>query len=190
MRLHIISLLLFLLPMAAAAQDGYKVNAAGQIVVQTTVENLPLTKGDIYNAALRYMGDAYDPTRFNVSVADAEHGTVVGDGTLVSFYDCQLGFNQYYLDMDFKLRVDAKDNRARISVIADKYSGKCIDGNKTLDVADKISEFQPVSKTNDDKRRMYTKAFPVMLGTFSKVIAGLAAKLKAEQGASVGSEDW
>lgn len=190
MRLHLISLPLLLLPMAAGAQADYKVNDVGQIVVQATVEGLPLTKAEIYNAAEGYMADAYDPTRYTVSVADAEHGTVAGDGTLVNFFDCQLGFNQYYLDINFKLRVDAKDNRARISVIADKYSGKCIDGNKTRDVADRISEFQPVCQTNSSKRTMYTKAFPKMLTVFRQIIGELSARLKSAQGGSVGGDDW
>lgn len=51
MRLHLISLPLLLLPMAAGAQADYKVNDVGQIVVQATVEGLPLTKAEIYNAA-------------------------------------------------------------------------------------------------------------------------------------------
>lgn len=169
---------------------GYKVNEAKQVVVQTFVEGLSLSKADIYNLAAAYMRDAYDPTRYTVSTADTEHGTVVGEGTLVNFFDYQLGFNQYYLDMDFKLRVDAKDSRARISVIADKYSSKCIDGNKTTQVADKIADFQPVCKSNDSKRVMYTKAFPAMLKIFKKEIDQLASKLKSAQGGSVGGDDW
>lgn len=194
MRLLIVFFLFLLSSVNAKAQveDGieYKVNEAKQIVVQSLIDGLSLSKADIYNVAVDYMNNAYDPTKFIISTSDADHGTVVSDGTLVNFFDYQLGFNQYYLDMNFKLRVDAKDSRARISVIADTYSGKCIDGNKTAQVADKIAEFQPVCKSNDNKRAMYTKAFPTMLKNFKKIIEELSEKLKSSQGGSVGGDDW
>lgn len=190
----IVSLLLILSPCGLKAQTeggiDYKVNEAKQVLVQTLIEGLPLSKAAIYGVATSYMLDAYDPTKFIITASDAEQGMVVGDGSLVNFFNYQLGFNQYYLDMNFKLRVDAKDSRARISVIADTYSGKCIDGNKTTQVADKIAEYQPVCKSNDSKRAMYTKAFPAMLKTFKKIIDDLSARLKSAQGSSVGDDNW
>lgn len=194
MRLLIVSFIFLLSAINATAQvdNGaeYKVNEAKQIVVQTLIEGLSLSKSDIYSVAVDYMNNAYDPTKFIISLSDADRGTVVGDGTLVNFYSHQLGLNQYYLDMNFKLRVDSKDSRVRISIIADTYSGKCIDGNRTAQVADKIADFQPVCKDNDRKRAMYTKAFPAMLKHFKKIINELSEKLKSSQGGSVGSDDW
>lgn len=194
MRLLIITFI-FLFSVSSAkgqSESGvkYSVNEAKQIVVQSLIEGLSLSKADIYNVATTYMLDAYDPTKFIITTSDEELGTIVGDGTLVNFFNYQLGLNQYYLDANFKLRIDAKDKRARISVIADTYSGKCIDGNKTTEVTDKIAEYRPVSKTNDSKKTMYTKAFPVMIKMFKNIIDDFSAKLESMQGGSVGGDDW
>lgn len=172
------------------SSHNYKKLDNGSIVVDTIVENLSLAANDIYLVAKNYIENAYKDTKYKIVTDDRDKCSVAGQGSLENFFDYQLGFNQYFLNMEFTLRIDAKEGRTRVALLVDKYSGKCINGNSTKDVDDRISDFMPVNQNNMNKKIMYTKAFPELMRRLHRIMRDAVGDIKSKCGTAVGNENW
>lgn len=87
------------------------------------------------------------------------------------------------------IRVDAKDGRARLSVTLSYYTGKRSNMNETVDIHDRISDFQPVNMSEDEHRKLYTKAFPILIDKVEKTLDEVVALLAATK-VTVVDPDW
>lgn len=147
----------------------YRLTVDKIVLVDTIVNGLSASNNDIYNLGKSYIEKSYKKLCYKLVDENIENFSVVGNGCLLHFFDYQLGFNHYYLNADITLRIDAKDGRVRVSLLADKYSGECINGNRTERVNDKIAEFYPVNIENKDKKRMYEPAFSILLSIMNDI---------------------
>lgn len=167
----------------------YTVDANGDVVVVKIVENLPLHKDDIYAASLKYLEEAYRDTKYKIVVNSQEKGTVAGEGEFLQFHDANYFPSSYFLNAPILLRVDAKDNRARISVTLSYYTGKRTNTNKTEDIHDRISEFYPVKEDETERRKLYGKAFPILYEKVQKVLGDVESSLTATR-PSITDDNW
>lgn len=184
--------LVAMLAMAVQAQgavQGYTVDKNGDVVATRIVEGLALKKQEIYEAGLKYLREAYKETKYKIVIESAENGVVAGEGKFLAFHEANIFPYSYFLDAPFCLRIDAKDNRARVAIIFSYYDGKRTNINETVDIHDHISDFAPINSGNSDKRRLYQKAFPLLLEKAGKTLTEVEEMLKSTRSVAVDT-DW
>lgn len=182
-------LLLACCSLVVHAQD-YTVDANGNIVVSRTVEGLSGAAGDLYAAAKKYLQESYQVTRYEITTDAPDQGTVVGKGTFLNFHRVTILLNSYTLSAEFTLRIDAKEGRARITLSAHNYTGTRQNNNKTEELCDAIADFAPVNTVNEEKKKLYTKAFPVLVECMTSTVDEVEAELREVAGAAALDSDW
>lgn len=188
--LTIISAALFACSIHAQIKgQDYTVDKNGDVVVAKVVEGLALQRHEIYLAALKYMEDAYKDTKYKIVVNSPENGVVAGEGMYQMFHEANYFPYSYFLDAPILLRVDAKDGRARVSITLSYYTGKRSNINETIDIHDRISDYQPVKEDEAEHRKLYTKAFPVLYAKVQKTIGEVVEVLKSTR-SSAPDTDW
>ena len=85
------------------------VNGEGALVVDI-VRPAPLMKDQLYTRALTWMAESYRTSSKSIQLQDQAQGTIVANGVLD--VPCFLGMSQPY---GFKLRLDVKDNKYRLT---------------------------------------------------------------------------
>lgn len=166
----------------------YVVDENGNIVVTQIIEGLSLDKGDIYKAAFGHIENSYKDTKYKIVIDAPDNGVVAGEGEYLQFYEDNYFPYSYFLNAPVLLRVDAKDGRARVSVALTYYTGKRSNINETQDIHDRISEFQPVKENVTEHRKLYGKAFPVLLKKAQKTLNEMVEALKTARSLDIESE--
>lgn len=186
----IISLLLTIAGsgMVRAAEDDYKVDDEGNIVVSKVVEGINAGKADIYAAALKYIKNAYKVTKYQITTENEKVGTIIGKGNLLNYYSKTIFPSTYYISSDIFLRIDAKEGRVRISVYAQEYGGQRQNANITEELHVRISDAPPVGDKVIEESSLYVKAFPLLLEQMEKILAEVEETLSKM--VSVAVEDW
>lgn len=180
------------LALAVQAQikgQDYIVDNNGDVIVAKVVEGLVLQKHEIYIAAQEYLENAYKDTKYKIVINSPENGIVAGEGEYLQFHEDRVFPSSYFLNAPITLRIEAKDGRARISVILSYYTGKRSNINETEDIHDRISEFQPVNENQTERRKLYNKAFPVLFQKSQKTIKEVEDVLKSKR-SSIPDTDW
>jgi len=167
----------------------YVVDDNGNVVIVKVVEGLGLLRHEVYIAALNYLENAYKDTKYKIVINSSENGVVAGEGEYLQFHEDRIFPSSYFLNAPFTLRVDAKDRRARISIILTYYTGTRSNINESEDINDRISEFQPVNEKETERRKLYNAAFPVLLQKAQKTIKEVEDKLKSTP-SSAPDTDW
>ena len=150
--------------------QDYSVDKNGDVVVSKIIEGLSLQRGDIYSAARKYMEDAYKDTKYKIVADSPENGVVGGEGLYLAFYEANFFPFSYFLDAPFLLRVDAKDGRARVSIVLSYYTGKRQNINETVNIHDRVSDYQPVNESSSEHKKLYGKAFGVLFAKCQKTL--------------------
>lgn len=182
------ALFAFSLHAQVKGQD-YTVDGNGDVIVARIVEGLPLQKNEICIAALNYLENAYKDTKYKIVTRSPENGVVAGEGAYQMFHEANYFPYSYFLDAPILLRVDAKDGRARVSVVLTYYTGKRSNINETIDVHDRISDFYPVKEGVTEHRKLYSKAFPILYEKVQKTIGEVVETLKSTR-SSAPDTDW
>lgn len=158
------ALVLFLMSVVAlhskdrCSQCDYRIDDTGNLVFCTVLENLPLSQSDIYMVSCDYLRNAYRDTRYKIVEDLAEKGRVIGAGVFESFFQSNSLTKGVIFNAPFHLRIDAKDGRARIQLIARNYNQVVLNdfgGKEKVEVP--ISTAQPFSEQNNQK--IYRNAF-------------------------------
>lgn len=170
----------------------YTIDDNGYIVVSEIMEGVNADKETIYNAAYEYIKNAYQETRYEIVQEDEDNGTVTGKGTYLNFCAMNMLLNTYYLCADFYLRVDAKENRARIALYVLNYSGQRIFEGTTEVLEDKIIDFPPVNESSTEKKKLYTRAFPILIGRMEATLSEVKKSIKESEQTGIGgsNDDW
>lgn len=141
----------------------YTVDNNRNVIISKVVENIPLHQNAIYMIAHRYMEEAYQETKYKITFESEHYETIIGEGTYEAFHEANYFPYSYFLNAPFQLRVDAKDGRARISIILSYYTGKRININETTDIHDRICEFPPVNSSSSEHDKLYKKGFAILV---------------------------
>lgn len=185
----IIATILTLTVQSQIKGQDYIIDKNGNVVVVKVLEGLSLQRNEIYAAALKYLENAYKETKYKIVINSPENGIVAGEGEYLQFHEDRIFPSSYFLNAPMMLRVDAKDGRARISVILSYYTGKRSNINESEDIHDRISEFQPVNENQEERRKLYNEAFPVLIQKAQKTIKEVEEVLKSTY-SSVPDSDW
>lgn len=169
--------------------QDYTIDKNGDILIVKVLEGLNLQRNEIYNAALNYLENAYKDTKYKISINSSEKGVVAGEGEYLQFHEDRIFPSSYFLNAPITLRIDAKDGRARISVILSYYTGKRSNINESEEIHDRINEFQPVNESQTERRKLYNKAFPVLIQKAQKTIKEVEGVLKSTR-TSVLDSGW
>lgn len=170
-------------------EKDYSVDDQNNIVVTRIVENLNGKQSDIYTLAKEYLTEAYEETIYEIIKEDIENGTIIGKGTYSKFVKMNIFPNTFYLNAVFQAKIDSKDGRVRISLYAREYSGQRINGNNVEELADKICDFQPINPKNSEKKKLYNKAFPILIERMKATIAKIEKTLKSGI-PSIQNDNW
>lgn len=191
-RVFITLIVISFLNLSALAQikgQDYVVEKNGDIMISQIVDGLAIQKNEILSVALKYMEDAYKDTKYKIVINSLENGVVAGEGEYLQFHEDRIFPSSYFLNAPITLRVDAKDGRARISVILSYYTGKRININTSEDIRDRISEYQPVNESQTERRKLYNAAFPVLFQKAQKTLKEVEEVLKSTR-SSIPDTDW
>lgn len=170
-------------------EKDYYIDEQDNIVVTKIIENLNGNQIDIYTLAKEYLAEAYEETKYKIIKEDIVNKTVIGEGIYNNFASMNIFPNTFYLNAVFKIKIDSKNGRARISLFANKYSGQRINGNDVEELSDKICDFQPINHMNSEKERLYNKAFPILIKRMETTIAKIEEALKSGI-PSVQNDNW
>lgn len=191
-RVFITLIIISFLNLSALAQikgQDYVVEKNGDIMISQIVDGLAIQKNEILSVALKYMEDAYKDTKYKIVINSLENGVVAGEGEYLQFHEDRIFPSSYFLNAPITLRVDAKDGRARISVILSYYTGKRTNINTSEDIRDRISEYQPVNESQTERRKLYNAAFPVLFQKAQKTLKEVEEVLKSTR-SSIPDTDW
>ena len=173
---------------AEVSSSDYTIDGDDNIVVSEIIEGINANAADIYAAAYDYISNAYKETKYKIIQDNAERGVIVGQGHYLNFCTMSVFPSAYYLCADFLLRVDAKDNRARISLYVREYGGQRQNINVTEELADKIVDFPPVNKSSNERERLYTTAFPMLIERMKATLDDVKEALGKT--VSISNDDW
>lgn len=185
------------LSFSAMAEDkkGYVVDSGGDVVFTRIIEDIPMSKAELYEAAYKYISTAYRDTKYKITKNSAEDGTVVGEGEYIHFHEANYYPSSYFLNAPIILRADAKDGRVRLSVVLSYYTGTRTNINKREEIHDRISECPPLSemgkgdKLYDRRKKLYEKAFVVLSEKVEKTLKEFEESIKASRSSAV-DDNW
>ena len=196
------TILLFMsicLAFSAMAEDKnqeYVVDDEGNVVFSRIIEDIPMSKAELYEAACKYISTAYRDTKYKIVKNSAEAGTVVGEGEYVHFHEANYYPSSYFLNAPIILRADAKDGRVRLSAIVSYYTGTRTNVNKREEIHDRISECPPIvpkadksDKLYDRRKKLYEKAFVVLSEKVKKTLGEFEESIKASRSAAA-DDNW
>lgn len=178
-----------LLSFIGVKAQNYKVDENKNVVFTRLIEDLPLSRNDIYQSAKHYITNSYKETKYKINIDSEENCIISGEGLFNNFHEDAYFPYSYFLNAPFTLRVDAKDGRARLSIVLTNYTGTRTNQNKKELVEDLISAFPPVNENEDSHRKLYTKAFTKLMAKVEKTLTELEEKLKNTQ-AVVVDDEW
>lgn len=169
--------------------QDYTVDKNGDIMITKILEGLTIQRNEIFSVALNYIENAYKDTKYKIVINSPENGVVAGEGEYLQFHEDRIFPSSYFLNAPITLRVDAKDGKAKISIILSYYTGKRSNINASEDIHDRISEFQPVNENQTERRKLYNAAFPVLFQKVQKTLNEVEEVLKSTR-SSVPDTDW
>jgi len=172
-------------------KDLWKIDNNNNLTYTRVVDSINSNKNDIFNRALGYFAYNYKDANSVLQVKDKESGIIVGKGYFKDFcsfnmFLCANIFSAYHI-----LRVDVKDNKARIILSVDQYNTEFV-GSKNSNNHSSINliDTYPI-KENGPQKKMYTKAF---LGLHDKCIETLDRAEKAlkegNTSSSIENNNW
>lgn len=172
-----------------AIEGQYSVDDNGNVSYIKIIDSIGLTKDEIYNRVLAYFTYNYTNGESVVQIQDKENGQVIGKGIYMNVYLGQYWGGLWEYDTWHILRVDVKDNRARIVLTLNNYRSRNTQGNGTgVDL--KITDNYPFVKKGAAKNH-FAMAF---LESHDRVMASLASIEKAIREGTVGGaaekKDW
>lgn len=175
----------------AAGDIAYKADDNGNVVYTLMLEGLPHSASDVYWAAKKYLESAYKHTKYKITYDSAEDGIVVGTGSFQQFYQGGNVVKVITFNVDFQLRVDAKDNRARLQLIAKDYTMSTLNdlgSNEKANVS--IVTVAPIAD-NKDNKKLYKNAFEAMSEIAAKAMNEAAESIKSfTPSVRVSKEEW
>lgn len=190
-KLFILSVLLFNFNLSYSNEIEYKTDDKGNVVFTMTLDNLPHSKEDVYKAAKKYFETAYKNTRYTISYESEGDGIIVGTGSFQQFFQGGNAIKVMTFNVDFQLRVDAKDNRARLQIIAKDYEVATISdigSNEKSKIS--ISTVSPFTD-NKDQKKTYKKAFETLTELVEKTLKETSESIKSySPPVEIMSEDW
>lgn len=161
------------------------------IVVSRVVENINASKDEIYLRAKNYFVSTYSDSRKVIKIDDKEQGVIVGEGYYNTFWKCYRLMEDLIWSASHTIRVDVKDNRARIIC-----SVKTIDLDTKYNDGDiSSSSYYIVEKAPFTKKgivygkKKLTEAFAMLVREMLSSVNGMEECLK-KGNLSIESEDW
>lgn len=185
----IIAVAFVLTTQAQVKGQDYSVDNNGNIIISQIVDGLALQRNEIHQAAQKYLENAYKDTKYKIVANSPENGVIAGEGEYLQFHDDNYFPYSYFLNAPIVLRIEAKDGRARISIILSYYTGQRSNINETVAIHDRISDFQPVKEDEMEHRKLYNKAFPILYKKAQKTLNEVAEVLKSTI-SSAPDTDW
>ena len=189
------SMFLVFSAMAEDKDQEYVIDSDGNIVFTRIIEDMPMNKAELHEAAYQYISTAYRDTKYKVTKNSAEDGIVVGEGEFIHFHEANYYPSSYFLNAPIVLRADAKDGRIRLTVTLSHYTGTRTNVNKREEIHDRISECPPISKIDkgeklyDRRKKLYEKAFVVLSEKVKKTLGEFEEALKAARSTAV-DDNW
>lgn len=183
------NLILFILSAQIVRANTYTIDPKGNVVFTKTIEGLSLDQEQVYNAALKYLQEAYKDTNYKISISNKEKGIVVGEGSFLAFHQSSNLVKTYTFNIDFWVRVDAKDGRARVQFIAKQYKVTSLSdiGDEKVENVN-ISEVAPFA--DHDHSRRYYKAYDDLKPMVDKTLNAVSEAIKSTPALMLEDENW
>lgn len=167
--------------------DIWKADANGVSFV-ITVDSLPLSVKEIIKYSKEYLEEAYRPSKYEIETLDDEKYLVIGKGAFNNFESYAAFPNQYTFNCEHRIRIDAKQGRARLCFSMTDYDIIKINGNKNERNLVKVKDVSPVNANADTSRKMYNKAFLSMAKLAITTLYDIKDMLKSKT--TIETVDW
>ena len=173
----------------AEIEGQWKLDDNDNITYTKIIEDIDLSKDEIYTRALEYFTYNYGSGKSVIQVQDKDKGLIIGKG-LYSKSHVGASIVTYIFDTWHILRVDVKDNKVRI-ILSLTYYDFTISGGSSPDVYSKefiISSF-PVNPKGRLKNQ-FSKAFYGSHLRAQKTLATIEKAIKEGNTFKVKKDDW
>lgn len=174
-----------------ASEITHKVDSNGNVVFSITVEGLPFSQKEIFNAAKEYLTESYKITRYEITSEFENEAIIIGSGKINSLYEHSNLVNTYVFNADFSLRFDGKDGRMRIQFIIKDYTVlniKEAGSKKHYEV--QVSSVAPISD-NDKDKKTFKKVFATLESYVQRIFDSASESVKNYQSTeNITTEDW
>lgn len=143
--------------MLAEIHGKYSLDDNGNVTYVRVVDLPTLSKDEIYLRALNYFTYNYSDGKSVIQTQDKEQGVVVGKGV---YDNVHIGASLIttYIDCWHIVRVDIKENKARIIVTLTEYDKKIVGGDTPPSYVNiRVSESYPINP-NGNQKTVMTKA--------------------------------
>lgn len=167
--------------------DVWKIDGNGVSFV-ITVDSLSLSASEILAYSTEYFEEAYRPSKYEIETVNKEKLFVIGKGEFNNFESYAAFPNQYSFNCEHKLRVDAKEGRARLCFTVFEYDVLRINGNNNERKKINVMDVYPANPNEDSSRKMYGKVFLTMAKFAMGTLLDLQETLKSKQSSVI--EDW
>lgn len=170
---------------------SYEVDRNKNVVFTVLLENLTLSQSEVFQAALDYLNNEYKISKYEIAYNLPEKGIIVGAATLNSFYENNGLRSSSIFSVDYQLRVDAKEGRARVQVILTDYKETELSdtGNKKV-IETLISEVAPVSDNKSGNKKKFKKAFEKLQEYVERILDSTTQSLKNARPTPDASDNW
>lgn len=153
-------------------EGSWQVDDNNNVSYVKIIDSIKLKKDDIFNRVKAYIAYNYNDGNSVVQVNDKEKGLIIGKG-LYGNSHIGGGLILYSVDTYHILRVDVKDNRARITVTLTQYNMTISGGsNPPSTFKTNVSDNFPVDpkgRTRNQYGRAFYKSHFLALSTIEKV---------------------
>lgn len=165
-----------------------EIDSKGNVAFTTIVDELPLNQSDVYTAACKYIESEYKTARYSDIQKFDDKYIVFGKANLNSFYTENGLTNSRIFNVNFYLRIDSKEKKARIQLIFKDYDIlKLLDSSNRESESVAIGSVAPFKKGKDDKR--YTKAYNKLREFTAKILDSATTSLKNATSSPV-ADEW
>tara|TARA_B110001450_G_C17567071_1_gene459239 strand:+ start:244 stop:849 length:606 start_codon:yes stop_codon:yes gene_type:complete len=144
--------------MLSEIEGKWQIDDNGNVTYTKIIENLDLSKDEIYVRALAYFTYNYGDGTSVVQVQEKDKGLIIGKGL---YANAHIGYSlvTYSFDTWHILRIDIKENRVRILLTLTKYKYTVTGGDTPPNITDvNISDSFPLNPKGYTKNQ-FGKAF-------------------------------
>lgn len=175
--------------MMAEIHGQYQVDDNGNVTYVDLLENLTLSKDEIYTRAKSFFIFTYNDADEVIQDDNKEAGTIIGK---CIFKNIHAGYNisSVTYDLWHILRIDAKDGRARIMLTLTDYNIVSMYGGAVSRSSQPVSKYYPINPGADNKTMTGKAFYNGHHRARELMIAAIDAIINGSTSAGHASDDW
>ena len=167
----------------------YEVDENGNVTYVDILENLNMSKEEIYDRAKSFFIYTYNDADAVIQEDDKDDGTLIGKGVFINVHHgykiASVTYDSFHI-----LRIDAKDNRCRIVLTLTDYHIRSVYDGAVNESDTPVSHFYPIN-VNAGNKTMTGKAFyNTHIQAQRLILSAADAVIYGNTSQNIDTDDW